>query len=67
MDTQSIEGRTRRLPRVLTTAAMVCFALPFLTVLAPSERFARERGGRHERLTAWARQALLQAARWAPI
>jgi hypothetical protein len=35
MDTQSIEGqqtRTRRLPRVLTMAALVCFALPFLTV-----------------------------------
>ncbi|HZH47320.1 MAG TPA: transposase, partial [Roseococcus sp.] len=26
------------------------WALPFLTVLAPSERIARERGGRHKRL-----------------
>jgi hypothetical protein len=42
------------------------WALPFLTVLAPSERYARERGGRHKRLTDWARQALLQAARWMP-
>jgi hypothetical protein len=42
------------------------WALPFLTVLAPSERSARERGGRHKRLTAWARQALLQVARWLP-
>src|SRR5918998_1621101 len=42
------------------------WALPFLTVLAPSERSARERGGRHKRLTDWARQALLQAARWLP-
>src|SRR3712207_7475127 len=42
------------------------WALPFLTVLAPSERFARERGGRHKKLTDWARQALLQAARWMP-
>src|ERR671916_1137659 len=42
------------------------WALPFLTVLAPSERSARERGGRHKRLTDWARQALLQAARWMP-
>jgi hypothetical protein len=32
MDTQGTEGRRRRLPRILTTAAMVCFALPFLTV-----------------------------------
>ena len=42
------------------------WALPFLTVLAPSERFARKRGGRHKKLTDWARQALLQAARWLP-
>jgi DDE superfamily endonuclease len=42
------------------------WALPFLTVLAPSERSARERGGRPKRLTDWARQALLQAARWLP-
>jgi hypothetical protein len=40
------------------------WALPFLTVLAPSERSARERGGRHKRLTDWARQVLLKAARW---
>jgi hypothetical protein len=42
------------------------WALPFLTVLAPSERSARERGVRHKRLTDWARQALLQVARWLP-
>jgi hypothetical protein len=42
------------------------WALPFLTVLAPSERSARGRGGHHKRLTDWARQALLQAARWLP-
>src|ERR671913_423861 len=43
------------------------WALPFLTVLAPSERYARGRGRRrHKRLTDWARQALLQAARWLP-
>jgi hypothetical protein len=42
------------------------WALPFLTVLAPSERSARRRGGRHKRLTDWARQALLQTARWLP-
>src|ERR687893_2815861 len=42
------------------------WALPFLTVLAPSERYARRRGGRHKRLTDWARQALLQTARWLP-
>ncbi len=43
------------------------WALPFLTVLAPSERYCRERGQRrHKRLTDWARQALLRAARWLP-
>jgi hypothetical protein len=42
------------------------WALPFLTVLAPSERHARERGRRHKLLTDWARQMLLQVARWLP-
>src|SRR5215213_6820661 len=31
------------------------WALPFLTVLAPSERYATERGHRHKKLTDWAR------------
>jgi DDE superfamily endonuclease len=42
------------------------WALPFLTVLAPSERYATERGRRHKKLTDWARQVLLQTARWLP-
>jgi hypothetical protein len=42
------------------------WGLPFLTVLAPSERSARKRGRRHKKLTDWARQALLQVARWLP-
>jgi hypothetical protein len=42
------------------------WALPFLTVLAPSERYATERGHRHKKLTDWARQVLLQTARWLP-
>ena len=42
------------------------WALPFLTVLAPSERYGRERGRRHKRLTDWARQMALQARRWLP-
>src|SRR4051812_31631240 len=41
-------------------------ALPFLTVLAPSERYAAERGRRHKKLTDWARQLVLQARRWMP-
>src|SRR3954469_4790013 len=43
-----------------------CWALPFLTILAPSERHDRERGRRHKKLTDWARQALLLLRRWLP-
>jgi hypothetical protein len=42
------------------------WALPFLTALAPSERYCRERGARHKKLTDWARQMALQARRWLP-
>jgi len=42
------------------------WGLPFLTVLAPSERYAAEHGRRHKKLTDWARQVLLQTARWLP-
>ncbi len=42
------------------------WALPFLTVLAPSERYHQERGQRHKQLTEWARQMMLQLRRWLP-
>ena len=42
------------------------WALPFLTALAPSERYCRKHGRRHKKLTDWARQLLLQARRWLP-
>ena len=42
------------------------WALPFLTALAPSERYCRERGRRHKKLTDWGRQVALQARRWLP-
>jgi DDE superfamily endonuclease len=42
------------------------WALPFLTVLAPSERSCRERGLRHMTLSDWARQIALQVRRWLP-
>jgi hypothetical protein len=42
------------------------WALPFLTVLAPSERYYRERQRGHKKLTDWARQVLLQVRRWLP-
>ena len=40
--------------------------LPFLTALAPSERYASSRRRRHKKLTDWGRQLLLQTARWLP-
>jgi hypothetical protein len=42
------------------------WALPFLSVLAPSERYAKERAKRHKKITDWARQALLLVRRWWP-
>jgi hypothetical protein len=42
------------------------WALPFLTVLAPSERYHQERGQPHKKLTDWARQMLMQVRRWCP-
>ena len=42
------------------------WALPFLTVLAPSERYYQGRGRSRKKLTDWARQVLLQAKRWLP-
>jgi hypothetical protein len=42
------------------------WALPFFTVLAPSERYHTERQERHKKLTDWARQMILQVRRWLP-
>ena len=42
------------------------WALPFLTVLAPSERYNQTQGRRHKKLTDWGRQMVLQARRWLP-
>lgn len=42
------------------------WALPFLTALAPSQRYNEVRGKRHKKLTDWARQLVLQTRRWLP-
>jgi DDE superfamily endonuclease len=42
------------------------WALPFLSALAPSERYAAQRGRRHKKITEWAWQLLLQVRRWYP-
>ena len=40
------------------------WALPALTVLAPSTRYYQQRGRRHKKLTDWARQMILQPRSW---
>jgi hypothetical protein len=42
------------------------WALPFLSVLAPSERYNQERQRRHKTLARWAKQMMLQLRRWLP-
>lgn len=42
------------------------WALPFLTVLAPSERANAEHGRRHKTITDWARQMVRLLHRWYP-
>jgi hypothetical protein len=42
------------------------WGLPFLTVLAPSERYHQEHGRPHKKLTDWARQMIRQLRRWLP-
>ena len=42
------------------------WALPFLTVLTPSERYHQRQGRRHKKLTDYARQMILQLRRWLP-
>ena len=42
------------------------WSMPFLCVLAYSERYARKQGKRHKTLTEWAWQLLLLVRRWWP-
>lgn len=42
------------------------WALPFLTVLAPSERYHQQRKKKHKTITDWARQMIKQLRRWLP-
>src|SRR5204862_545855 len=42
------------------------WALPVLTVLAPSQRYACERKRQHKPVLTWARQMIAQARRWLP-
>jgi hypothetical protein len=53
---------------LLTPIPWACriWALPFLTVLAPSERYHEERHMRHKTITDWAWQMILQVSCWMP-
>jgi len=42
------------------------WALPFLTALAPSERYYEDKPRAHKKLTDWARQMLIQVRHWLP-
>ena len=42
------------------------WALPVLTVLAPSSRYYQRQGRRHKKITDWARQMIMQLRRWLP-
>ena len=42
------------------------WALPFLTCLAPSERFYEKKARGHKKLTDWGRQMVMQLRRWLP-
>jgi len=42
------------------------WALPFMTVQAPSERYHEQQGKPHKRITDWARQMIYQVRRWLP-
>ena len=42
------------------------WALPVLTVLAPSSRYYQQQGRRHKKISDWARQMVMQLRRWLP-
>ena len=42
------------------------WALPVLTVLAPSSRYHQRQGRRHKKITDWARQMVMLLRRWLP-
>jgi hypothetical protein len=42
------------------------WALPFLTVLAPSQRYHEQHRKRHKTITQWGRQMIYQLHRWLP-
>ena len=43
------------------------WALPVLTVLAPSSRYHQQQGRRHKKISDWARQMVMLLRRWLPF
>jgi hypothetical protein len=54
------------IPWATHTWATHTWALPFLTALAPSERYAKRQRRRFKSLTVWARQLIRLVQRWQP-
>jgi hypothetical protein len=63
--TSGLRWLSLMLPAEIPWAGRV-WALPFLTALAPSERYWQQRGHKPKLLTDWARQLVLQVQRWFP-
>lgn len=42
------------------------WALPFMSVLAPSQHYCEQQGKRHKKLPEWARQLIMLLKRWLP-
>ncbi|MBV8866266.1 MAG: transposase [Acidobacteriaceae bacterium] len=63
--TSGLRWLSLMLPAEIPWAGRV-WALPFLTVLAPSLRYHQKRHQRHKTLVDWGKQMLLQLRRWMP-
>lgn len=62
-----VDGVSHKLGKSpFTTVTDSTWALPFPTVLAPSERYYKSKSRKQKKLTEWARQLVLQARRWLP-
>ena len=61
----TLKGRRALLLAPIPLAGRI-WALPFLTILAPSERYYQGKQRKHKKLTEWAYQLILQVRRWLP-
>ena len=61
-----VKAKGLRWVSLMLSWARRVWALPYLTVLAPSRRYHETRGRRHKTITDWARQILCLLRRWPP-